>query len=233
MTDEASRDRQERDVLAERLRRLEERMDLLEAAGPSGTRLIHAAWPVALGCLAAVFGVLGMGYPRHPYQYLFAALLLLIFYHQRGLVLAPGKWRWPLAALNFANIALFFLIVLGGGVRRPFSWVRTPGLTRNAPPEGGSWYGGILPDYSMQWKDLPGISDWTLDITKVQVFLLIATMVGALFRLQGFTSVTALALLIISIPLYLTFSWDWVVLYLILASASLYLQSRAPELRRR
>jgi len=223
----------ERDILARRLLRLEERMDVLESAGAPRRPSVHPAWPFVLGCIAVVFGVLGMGAPRHPYQYLFAGLLLLILYHRRALHMAAGKWRWPLAALNFANIALFFLIVLGGGVRRPFAWVRSPGLLKNQPPGGGSWYNGMLPDYSVQWRDLPGISDWTLDITKVQVFLLIATMAGALVRLQGFTSVTALALLIVSIPLYLTFSWDWVVLFLLLAGASLYLQSRSPDLHRR
>jgi hypothetical protein len=58
------------------------------------------------------------------------------------------------------------------------------------------------------------------------VFLLIATLAGALFRFQGFTSITALALLIVSIPVYLTFTWDWVVLFLICGTVSLYLQSR-------
>jgi len=66
-----------------------------------------------------------------------------------------------------------------------------------------------------------------MDITKIQTFLLIATLAGALFRFQGFTSLTALALLIVSIPIYLTFTWDWVVLFLVCGSVSLYLQSRA------
>jgi hypothetical protein len=221
-----------KDLLAERLLRLEERVDLLEHPGASRGPVVHPLWPLALGGAAVVCGEIGMGIPNHPYQYLFAGLLLLLFYHQRGLVLVAGLFRWPLAALNFANMALFFLIVLGGGVRHPFSWFRSPALTRNPPPDGGNWYGGLLPDYSVQWRNIPGISDWTLDITKVQVFLLIATMAGALFRIQGFTSVTALAILIISIPLYLTFNWDWVVPFLVLASASLYLQSRSPDLRR-
>ena len=57
--------------------------------------------------------------------------------------------------------------------------------------------------------------------------VLIATLAGALFRFQSFASITALALLIISIPVYLSFTWDWVVLFLISGSVSLYLQSRA------
>ncbi len=232
MGSEIGKEPQGEDILVRRLLRLEERMDLLERSGSPRRPIVHPAWPFTLGCMAAAFGLLGMGVPRHPYQYLFAGLLLLIFYHRRVLYWEAGKWRWPLAALNFANIALFFLIVLGGGAQRPFSWVRSPVLSKNQLPEGGSWYSGLLPDYSVRWRDLPGISDWTLDITRVQVFLLIATMAGALFRLQGFTSVTALALLIISIPLYLTFSWDWVVLFLILAGASLYVQYRPPDLRR-
>jgi hypothetical protein len=76
-----------------------------------------------------------------------------------------------------------------------------------------------------QWNNIPGVSDWSIDITKVQAFLLIATLAGALFRFQGFTSITALALLIVSIPVYLAFTWDWVVLFLVCGSVSLYLQS--------
>ena len=232
-TDGSGRDDGVKPLFAERLLRLEERMDRIERSGAADRPPTLPVWALLLGVSAAACGIVGMGAPKHPYQYLFSGLLLLLFYHQRGLVLAAGRIRWPLVLLNFTNIALFFLIVLGGGVRRPFNWLRSPGFVRNAPADGGSWYGGLVPDYSVQWRDIPGVSDWALDITKVQVFLLIATMIGALFRIQGFTSVTALALLIFSIPLYLTFNWDWVVPFLVLASASLYLQSRSPDLRGR
>lgn len=217
----------ERDMLAGRILRLEERLDRLEGVrGTSGTAP-HPAWSLALGFAALAFGYLGMGLPRHPYQYLFAGLLALLAYHRGFLRLPRVPWRWPQIAVNFLSMALFLMIVLGGGVRLPFAWMRSPGVVKTPTPEEGSWYRAVIPDYSIQWNTIPGISDWSIDLTKVQAFLLIATLAGALFRFQGFTSLMALALLIVSIPVYLTFTWDWVVLFLLCASVSLYLQSRA------
>jgi hypothetical protein len=217
----------ERDLLAARVLRLEDRLDRLEGGSDRTGTVPHPVWPLALGSAALVFGYLGMGLPRHPYQYLFSGLLVLLAYH-RG-VLRPSKvpWQWPQIAVNFLSLALFFMIVLGGGVRQPFAWMRTPGVAKTPAPEEGTWYRAVIPDYSIQWNTIPGISDWSVDVTKVQTFLLIATLAGALFRFQGFTSMTALALLIVSLPVYLAFTWDWVVLFLICGSVSLYLQSRA------
>ena len=84
----------------------------------------------------------------------------------------------------------------------------------------------MVPDLTIQWQSIPQVSDWSVDLTKIQTILLIATLAGALFRFQPFTSITALALLIISVPVYLQFTWDWVVLFLVLGSVSLYLQTR-------
>jgi hypothetical protein len=222
---ETTADKIERDMLAGRIRRLEERLDRLEGVrGKAGTAP-HPAWPLALGSAALAFGYLGMGLPRHPYQYLFAGLLVLLAYHRGFLCLPKVPWRWPQIAVNFLSLAQFFMIVLGGGVRLPFAWMRTPGVVKTPSPEEGSWYRAVIPDYLIQWNTIPGVSDWSIDVTKVQAFLLIATLAGALFRFQGFTSITALALLIVSIPVYLTFTWDWVVLFLVCGSVSLYLQS--------
>jgi hypothetical protein len=223
------RERRETDdpgLLARRLLRLEERMDRFEAG--TSAPLVHPAWPLALGCTSAVLGYLGMGVPRHPYQYLFGGLLVLLFYHRGFLVLANGRWQWPLAAVNAANILLFFVIVLGGGMRYPFLWLKMPAVVPHTEQQGGSWYTKLVPDYDLQWHMVPGVSDWSVDLTKVQVFLLIATLAGALFRFQGFASIAALALLVVSIPAYLAFSWDWVVLFLVIGSVSLYLQTAPP-----
>jgi len=218
-------DKIERDMLAGRILRLEERLDRLEGVrGKAGTAP-HPAWPLALGSAALAFGYLGMGMPRHPYQYLFAGLLVLLAYHRGFLRLPKVPWRWPQIAVNFLSLAQFFMIVLGGGVRLPFAWMRSPGVVKTPAPEEGSWYRAVIPDYSIQWNTIPGVSDWSIDVTKVQSFLLIATLAGALFRFPGFTSITALALLIVSIPVYLTFTWDWVVLFLVCGSVSIYFQS--------
>jgi len=221
---EVERKDQDSTALAGRLDRLEQRVARLEPSLAAWTPP-HPAWPLALGCTAAAFGVLGMGIPRHPYQYLFAGLVVLLGYHRGFLLPASGRWQWPLAIVNFATVAQFFLIILGSGVRHPLAWLRAPGMVKSPPPEGGSWYRTLMPDYTVQWHAVPGVSDWSIDLTKVQVFLLIATLAGALFRFSGFASITALALLIVSVPAYLSFTWDWVVLFLILGSVSLYLQT--------
>lgn len=215
-------------TVSRRLLRLEERMDRMERIDVSMPPMTHPAWPLALAAAAALFGFLGMGVPSHPYQYLFAGLVLLLAYHRGFLCMAGPRWQWPLAAVNYLNLLLVFLIMLGGGVRRPLAWLKSPAVEKGTPPHEGAWYRSLVPDYSIQWHSVPGLSDWSIDLTKIQVFLLVATLAGVLFRFQGFASVTALALLVISIPAYLSFSWDWVVLFLVLASVSLYLQTAPP-----
>lgn len=214
-------------TVAERLMRIEERLDRLDGGIRRSGPAPHPAWSFTLGCIAIVSGYLGMGVPAHPYPYLFAGLLLLLAYHRGSLLPAPGAWQWPHVAVNFTTLSLFFMIVLGGGVRHPLAWFKSPAVIKNTPADSGSWYRGIVPDYTLQWHSIPGLSDWSVDVTKVQAFLLIATLAGALFRFQGFASITALALLIISIPVYLSFTWDWVMLFLVCGSVSLYLQARA------
>jgi hypothetical protein len=230
MDDLRRTDGEDTSTLAQRLLRLEERMDRFELVGRAP--MVHPAWPLALGCTAAVLGYLGMGVPRHPYQYLFGGLLVLLLYHRRFLLVLSGLWQWPLAAVNATNLVLFFLIVLGGGKRYPFLWFKMPAVVPHTTQEGGSWYNKLVPDYDLQWHMVPGVSDWSFDLTQVQVFLLIATLAGALFRFQGFASIAALALLVVSIPVYLAFSWDWVVLFLIIGSISLYLQTAPPSVYR-
>jgi hypothetical protein len=68
-----------------------------------------------------------------------------------------------------------------------------------------------------------------VNITKIQSMLLIATLIGALFRFQPFASFTALALLVVSFPSYLAFNWDFVVLFLVVGGPAVYLQSSPPQ----
>ena len=225
-------DELEHAIISKRVLRLEERLDRLDGGSAGSGPAPHPAWPLALGYIAAAFGYLGMGAPKHPYQYLFSGLLLLMAYHRGSVRLTTGVWRWPQVAVNFLALSQFFMIVLGGGVRHPLAWFKAPTVVKDAPPDGGSWYRALVPDYTVQWHSIPGLSDWSVDITKVQAFLLIATLAGSLFRFSGFASITALALLIISIPVYLSFTWDWVVLFLVCGSISLYLQSGANFLPR-
>ncbi|HJX17922.1 MAG TPA: hypothetical protein VJ437_06975 [Acidiferrobacterales bacterium] len=209
----------------ERLAMLEERVARLEAAPPPPPTLsLHPAWALALGLIALILGYLGLGLPQHYYQPLFAALFLLLAYHRGLFRLYTGMWRWPLIVLNFALLMLVFKLLLGGGLSYPFDWLKVPSM-QQIPPLDDSWTQKYLPHYQMVWEGVPGISDWYVNISKFQSMLLIATLIGALFRFQPFASLTALALLIISFPGYLAFNWDYVVLFLVIGGAAIYLQS--------
>ena len=215
--------------LEKRLGRIEQRLGLEEETHPRQT--FHPAWPLALGLIAIVLGYLGVGLPGHYYQVLFSVLLLLLLYHRGSLVLMPGRWKWPLIIVNFLLLCLLFQLLIGGGVTHPFEWIRVPAITK-APPAGGqSWYSPFVPDYTVQWQTVPKLGEWSIDVTRIQTFLLLAILAGALFRFEPFTSITALALLVISLPVYLRFNWDWVVLFIIAGSVSIYLQAKMKRRR--
>lgn len=212
--------------LEERIRKLEARLDMPGDRTVRGGPSLHPLVAFLPGLVALVFGYFGMGMPQHYYHFLFAALLLALFYHRGFLLPARGRWRWPQILANFLILCLFFKLLIGGGTQHPFDWLKAPAITK-APPAGeGSWYNRMIPDFTVQWQSIPHVSDWSVDLTKIQTLLFIATLAGALFRFQPFTSITALALLIISVPVYLQFNWDWIVLFLVLGSVSLYLQTR-------
>jgi hypothetical protein len=211
--------------LEKRVRVLEERAGLT-GGGIPGAPSLRPAWPFALGVAAIALGYLGLGYPQHYYQILFSILLLLLFYHRGFLVVARGRWKWPQILVNFLLLCLLFKLLIGGGISHPLDWFKLPAITK-APPSGGqSWYSGVVPDYTMQWQAIPALAQWSIDVTKIQTFLLLMIFAGALFRFEPFTSITALALIVISLPTYLRFNWDWVVLFIIAGSVSIYLQAR-------
>lgn len=216
----------------DRLKNLEARVAQLETAPPApapvGALALHPAWPLGLGLAALALGYLGMGLPQHYFQPLFAALFLLLAYHRGFFRLYPMPWRWPLVALNFLLLVLLFKLLLGGGLSYPFEWLKVPTL-QSVPPADDSWTQKYLPNYQMVWEGVPGISDWYVNITKFQSMLLIATLIGALFRFQPFASLTALGLLVISFPSYLAFEWDFVVLFLVIGGTAVYLQSNPPR----
>jgi hypothetical protein len=209
--------------LERRIERIEQRLGLEKEA--HRTPSFHPAWPLGLGLVAIVLGYLSVGLPRHYYQVLFSVLLLLLLYHRGSLGLMPGKWKWPVIVVNFLLLCLLFQLLIGGGITHPFDWIKMPAIIK-APPGGEqSWYSAFMPDYTVQWQAIPKLGEWSIDVTKIQTFLLLAILAGALFRFEPFTSITALALLVISIPVYLRFNWDWVVLFIIVGSVSIYLQA--------
>ncbi|MHB8454304.1 MAG: hypothetical protein ACYDDO_06320 [Acidiferrobacterales bacterium] len=220
--------------LEERIKRLEEGLATLrlgltgapQMLPPGSPALVlHPVWPLALGILGLGCGLLGVGLPQHYYQPMFAFLFLLLAYHRQACQFSPGHWRWPLAALNFLLLCELFKLLLGGGMQHPFGWFKVPTMTSLPPAGNEPWYQHLLPGFQLSWQGVSGVSDWFINLTRIQALLVIATLVGALFRFQPFASLTALALLVLSIPSFLNFNWDWVILFLVLGGSALYLQS--------
>jgi hypothetical protein len=191
----------------EHLRKLERRVARLESHLPGDAPAsveprypVHPGVPLGLGVVVLACGYLGLGLPQHYYQPLFAALVLALAYHRRFWVLATGYWRWPLIGVNFLTLTLFFKLLIGGGTRYPLDWLRVPTLRKAPPSEGSPWYDQVFPRFDLQWEGIPAITDISVDITMIQTMLLIATLGGALFRFQPFASLTAVLLLLVSIP---------------------------------
>jgi len=216
---------------------LEQRLDRIErqlGVDEGGRRMeFPPAWPFAIGLLAVSLGYFGVGYPRHYYQVLFSVLLLLLLYHRGSLLPARGSWKWPLIVVNVLLVCLLMQLLIGGGVTHPFDWVKVPVIVKSPPPADPSWYSVAVPDYLVQWQAIPKLAEWSIDVTKLQTFLLLTVLGGALFRFEPFTSLTALALLLISLPVYLRFNWDWVVPFLIAGGVSLYLQTATASRQQR
>jgi hypothetical protein len=188
---------------------------------------IHPGWPLGLGLLAIALGYLGIGHPRHYYPVLISVLLLLLLYHRGFLRLMHGKGKWAMIVVNFLLFCMLFQLLIGGGISHPFDWIKVPVLAKVPPSGEQSWYSAVVPDYTIQWQVIPKLAEWSIDVTKVQTFLLLTVLAGALFRFEPFTSLAALALMAISLPTYLRFNWDWVVLFIIAGSVSVYLQAGA------
>jgi len=214
------------DDMERRIRAIEERLDHIEAKPPENLPFLHPLWAFALSGISIILGCLALGYPEHYYQFLFSALLLIVLYHRGFLRFASGHWRWPQIVLNFFLLCLFFKFLIGGGLAYPFDWVKLPVITKIPPPSDPSWYSSFIPDYTVQWQGIPKLAAWSIDITKIQTIFLFATFVGALFRFEPFTSISAMALLLISMPVFLRYNWDWMVLFLVLGSISIFIQSR-------
>ncbi|MFQ5994044.1 MAG: hypothetical protein ACE5K1_03035 [Acidiferrobacterales bacterium] len=217
-------------------RSLEARVNRLEAQLGHGTHVparapalsLHPAVTLTLGLAVLGCGYLGLGLPQHPYQPLFAALVVAVAYHRGLWALQLGHWRWPQVAINFLVLTMFFKLLIGGGTRHPLDWLRVPSLKKVPAQRETPWYDQLIPEFDIEWLGVPAVTDLSLDITMIQTFLLLATLAGAVFRFQPFASLTAVLLLIVSIPTFVSFNWEWVVLFLVLGGVSFYLQTVSP-----
>jgi len=186
--------------------------------------LPHPVIPLLL-CIAAIAtGYLGLGLPQHYYQPVFAGLILTLVYHRQGVALFPQPWRWPLVVLNFLVLCFLMKFLIGGGVATPFSWLQVPGLGESEATREG-WRSWFTPNLELQWKDI-GLTQWQLDITRVQSLFLVFTLAAVLLRFQVFAAMTALILLVVSIPTLFYFNWQWVIWFLVATTVCFYLQSR-------
>jgi hypothetical protein len=174
------------------------------------TLFVYSVWG-----LATYAAFRGMGLPNHPYQLGVAALVLFISYHQRALARPKSGWDWGLVFGNGLLIAMISKLLIGGGVRAPFAWLSLP--TPTATME--SW----LPKWGIAWVTLP-LTEWQLDLTLVQSYLLIATSVGAWVRFQPFASVMLMALMVVSLPSYVDFDWHWCLPALAFSCVHFYVQ---------
>jgi hypothetical protein len=215
--------------LEERIRRIEDRLGPEAGGARAGFRTIHPLIPFGLGIAAVVLGYLGMGLPRHFYQILFSGLLILLLYHRGILRPARGPWQWPQIALNFLILCLLFKLLIGGGVAHPFSWFKLPVLAKLPHEAGQAWLSRVVPDYAVRWQAVPALADWSVDVTRIQTLLFVVLFAGALFRFEPFTSIMALGLLCISLPDYLHYDWDRIILFLVGGGVSLYLQAPSPQ----
>lgn len=165
----------------------------------------------------------GLGTPNHYYQGALAVLLTLVLYHLKFLILPTAWFLRFLPVLNAAVLTLILKIFIGSGTRYPLSWLMYPGISKNSS-ESNSWK-DIVPSWSIEW--IPGpMAGWSIDLTIVQTFLLLLTIIAAMFGFQPFASMVALVLVLFSIPALVSFSWPWVFPAILLAAVGLYFQSR-------
>ncbi len=218
--------------LAARVAALEARLGApAPATGEVAAAGLHPAVALATGLVALATGYLGLGLPSHYYQLVFAALTLLVSYHRRMLLLPRPPWHWPQVLLNYGILCLFFKLLIGAGTTRPLGWIKVPAIEKKADPEP-SWWDPVIPKMELVWRDVANVTDWSVDITRIQTLLLVATLAGAMMRFQPFASLTALTLLIVSLPTLLGFQWDWVMAFLITGGGAFYLQWRDFSVRR-
>lgn len=181
--------------------------------------------PLSIVACAACFW--GLGTPNHPYQVVVAFSVLAVAYHRRLLPLETTAQGYLLALVNAFNLSMLSKLVIGGGVRTPLAWLKYPSLSASADP---SWL-QILPKFMLQWQASP-MAHWQVDLTQIQSFLLAVTAVAGAMKFQPFASLTALLLLLFSIPGYADFRWDWLLPSIAVSAASFYVQAHSGREKR-
>ncbi len=165
----------------------------------------------------------GLDLPNHYYQAILAVLLTAVLYHTKLLSLPAFYLGYFLPVLNALVLSFILKLFIGTGTRYPLSWLMYPTVSRGSESTG-SWK-DYVPSWSLEWVPGP-MAAWSIDITIVQTFLLLLTIMAALFGFQPFASMVALVLVLFSIPALVSFNWSWVFPAIVLTAIGLYLQSR-------
>lgn len=153
----------------------------------------------------------GLGLPNHPYQWSLGFLGVALAYHRGWLAWRRHPLTFFLAGLNVCQIAMLLKLLIGSGRRYPFAWMEYPN-------------GFQVSSMSFTWQS-PNLATWQLDLTLIQTFLFLVTVAGAVVRFQPFTSLTAILLLVASLPAFSSFDWAWVFPAMMAAGVALYLQA--------
>lgn len=237
----SEQDEQHNSKVLQRIERLERRMEqssysangILGDLDDTSTTTVsdHPAWPLVSGSVAMACGYLGVGLPHHHYQFMFAALILLLGYHRQVFLRYSSYWQWPLVLVNYLLLCLLLKLLIGGGTSRPLEWIKLPTLGTAQSETEPSWYRRVVPQLELRWEGVDSISDWSFDMTRIQALLLIITVLSAMLRFQPFASFIALLLLATSIPTFFAYQWDWIILFLVFGSAALYMQTQRPQTR--
>lgn len=171
---------------------------------------------------ALVSAYQGFGFPNHAYQTILAGLTVALCYHRNWFARPKKGYHWIVCLLNIALVAFLYKFFIGGGMRSPFFWLNAPALDFQGP--GATSWRDIAPVLDFRWEPT-ALAAWTIDLTIIQTFLLLVTLTGALFSFQPFVSFTAFLLVVVSLPVLVTFNWPWVFPALILTGIAFYIQS--------
>lgn len=173
--------------------------------------------------LALFFSYKSLGLPNHFYQPVLGILITFILYHKRSL-LRPENWYFFfIYLLNAFALTLILKLFIGTGKRFPLSWLMYPGIGKSSE-SAGNWK-DYVPSFSLKWFPSP-MAEWSIDVTTLQTFLLLLTLIAAVFKFQPFASMIAFLLILFSIPALVEFNWAWVFPAILLCGIGFYLQSR-------
>ena len=204
--------------LEERVARLEGALGWSQTKVPLGSSMFLAGG--ILGIVSVVLCFVGLGTPNHYYQFVFAGITVALAYHQGWFALPKQHLHWSLALVNVLMLAMLYKLVIGSGVVEPFFWAKVPVLESKEAAGGFS----VIPKASITWEKT-ALAAWSIDLTIVQTFLLLVTLIGALFEFQPFASLTAFLLVVVSLPALVDFNWHLVFPAIITGAISLYFQS--------